>query len=113
MPALRPVLLLLAVALTSCATTPRRRSAPPDTVARVLALAQEYADGYYAQFPEESHLFGYPDPHPDRLSDLSPEGLRRWQAREDAWLAELKAIPPAALEGTPAAIPYASITAIG
>ncbi|MEE8175288.1 MAG: hypothetical protein V3T97_01595, partial [Gemmatimonadota bacterium] len=73
-------------------------------IARTLVIADEYVDGYYHQFPEEAYEVGYPNVPFDRLGDRSVEGLARWHAREDAWLEELGAIDPAALEGTEAAI---------
>ena len=76
-------------------------------VERATRIAQSYVDGYFEQFPEEAAGTGYPDAPLDRLGDWSLEALAAWEAREDAWLAELAAMDPTELAGTPAAVPYA------
>ena len=40
-------------------------------------------------------MFGVPGRHHDKLSDNSLESLKAWEAREDGWAAEAKAIDPA------------------
>ncbi len=77
---------------------PSGASGAGDPVARTQAIADEYVDGYYHQFPEEAYEVGYPNVPFDRLGDRSVEGLAAWHAREDAWLEELEAIDPATLE---------------
>jgi uncharacterized protein (DUF885 family) len=72
-----------------------------------IRIAQEYADGYYHQFPEEAYEIGYPDTPMDSLGDRSQAAMDAWRAREDAWLARLRAIDPAKVEGTDAAVPLA------
>ena len=108
MNALRPTNLLIAIALlaaTSCSSADSAgRSDPGETALRV---AQEFVDGYYHQFPEEAYEVGYPDTPMDSLGDRSQAAMEAWQSREDAWLATLRAIDPARLEGTDAAIPFA------
>jgi uncharacterized protein (DUF885 family) len=78
-----------------------------DARVRSLRVAQAFVDGYYHQFPEEAYEVGYPDTPMDSLGDRSESSMATWRAREDGWLAELRAIDPAVLEGTDAAIPYA------
>ncbi len=78
-----------------------------DPVADALRVAQEYVDGFYHQFPEEAYEVGYPDTPLDRLGDRSASAMDAWRAREDAWLAELRAIDPEAVQGTEAAVPLA------
>jgi uncharacterized protein (DUF885 family) len=73
---------------------------------RASAIAEEYVTAYYHQFPEEAYETGFPAPL-DRLGNRSREALAAWEAREDAWLAELGELDPASLEGTDAAVPYA------
>jgi uncharacterized protein (DUF885 family) len=75
-------------------------------VAEALSVADEYVEGYYEQFPEAAYEFGYAGPM-DRLGDRSPEAMRQWRDREDAWLDRLESIDSAALEGTRAAVPWA------
>jgi uncharacterized protein (DUF885 family) len=96
---------LAAIASASCS-----RPAPAqgeDATATARRVAQEFVDGYYHQFPDEAYENGYPDTPMDRLGDRSVAAIAAWQAREDAWLATLKQIDPAKLDGTDAAIPYA------
>ena len=102
---LRIVLLAVAVLATGCNQTP---AAPAEDVAATAnRVAQEFVDGYYHQFPEEAYEIGYPDTPMDRLGDRGVASMDAWRAREDAWLATLKQIDPAKLEGTDAAVPYA------
>ena len=75
--------------------------------ARALAVAQDFVDGYYHQFPEEAYEVGYPDTPMDRLGDRGLASMDAWRVREDGWLAELRGLDAAALQGTDAAIPYA------
>ena len=108
MNALRPTNLLIAIALlaaTSCSSTDS--AGRSDLVESALRVAQEFVDGYYHQFPEEAYEVGYPDTPMDSLGDRSQAAMEAWRAREDAWLATLRAIDPARLEGTDAAIPFA------
>ncbi|MFQ5888613.1 MAG: DUF885 family protein [Gemmatimonadota bacterium] len=107
-PAASPLLVAAGI-LGGCSGT--GESAPPEAgaeaVQEALAVAEEYVVGFYDQYPEEAPEAGYPDAPLDRLGDKSLEAIQGWQAREDAWLARLRAIDPADLEGTPAAVPYA------
>ncbi len=76
-----------------------------DAVTEALAIADEYVAGYYDQFPEEAYETGYPAAF-DRMGDHSPAARQAWKEREDAWLSRLRAIDPALLKGTEAAVPY-------
>ncbi|TFG51438.1 MAG: DUF885 domain-containing protein [Gemmatimonadales bacterium] len=96
---------LTLAATASCA--PSDAPKPSGAAATALRVAQEFVDGYYHQFPEEAFEVGYPDTPMDRLGDRGAAAMAAWRAREDGWLAELRGIDPAALEGTDAAIPYA------
>ncbi|HJS46787.1 MAG TPA: DUF885 domain-containing protein, partial [Gemmatimonadales bacterium] len=102
-----PVRLLphgLALLLAACAAP---SPASNEEAAEAIRIAQEYVDGYYHQFPEEAYEIGYPDTPMDRLGDRSPAAMDAWRAREDAWLAALRALDPANVEGTEAAVPLA------
>jgi uncharacterized protein (DUF885 family) len=104
----RSLRFLTVVAVTAAAScAPAVSSKPSDAAATALRVAQEFVDGYYHQFPEEAFEVGYPDTPMDRLGDRGAATMAAWRAREDKWLAELRAIPAADLEGTDAAIPYA------
>jgi uncharacterized protein (DUF885 family) len=85
-------------------------STPPpvsNPVKRALDVAHEIVDGYFGQFPEDAVATGYPSAPMDRLGDLSLEAVAAWEAREDAWLAELEGIGTDVVAGTEAAVPYA------
>ena len=97
-----PVLLVLMLVVAVACGPPG-----PTPADRVTALADAYVRDYLEAFPYTALSLGAPDEHPDQLADHSLEALGRWQAREDALLAELEALDPAALEGTPQAIPSA------
>jgi len=98
-------LIALAVIAASCA--PADSPTGEDPAATALRVAQEFVDGYYHQFPEEAYEIGYPDTPMDSLGDRGEPAMDAWRAREDGWLAELRAIDESQLEGTDAAIPFA------
>src|SRR2546422_725339 len=78
-----------------------------DSVAgRVRQLADSYLAAYFERHPDEATLDGVAGGPDDRLPDDSPLALAAWQAREDAWLAELRAIDPAPFGGRPEAVAY-------
>lgn len=64
----------------------------------VEAIADEYLSALLEYRPELGTIYSLPGAQHDRLADNSPEALAAWQAREDAWLAELDA------GGMPAAV---------
>ena len=99
---------LLAVAAHATVATcaPLSSPKPRDAVATSLRVAQEFVDGYYHQFPEEAFEVGYPDTPMDRLGDRGAAAMAAWRAREDRWLAELRSVRAADLEGTDAEVPY-------
>lgn len=97
----------LCVALLASACSDGSLRAPNDDASAAMAVAQDYVDGYYHQFPGEAYEIGYPDTPMDRFGDRSLRGIGAWQAREDAWLSTLRSLDSAALEGTSAAIPFA------
>ena len=97
-------LVYLPLALTlACA----REAPDPDPAAAAEAIAQDFVDGYYHQFPEEAYEVGYPDTPMDALGDRSQMAMEAWQAREDDWIARLAALDAASLEGTDGAVPHA------
>jgi len=100
------VLLGLPLALASCSADSGTAGAADDA-AVAIAVAQDYVDGYYHQFPGEAYEIGYPDTPLDRFGDRGVEAIAAWQDREDAWLESLRALDATSLEGTDAAIPYA------
>jgi len=67
----------------------------------VKALADAYLEGYFDRNPDQATLYGVPGRRHDRLPDNSLDALKRWQAKEDAWIAEAKAIDGAAIQAPP------------
>lgn len=96
--------LLLAISLALLAACAREPETTP--AERVNAIAAEFVDGYFAQFPEEIYEVGYPDGPDDRFGDHSEASRDAWNRRVDAWLAALDVIDPAALDGQPEAVAY-------
>src|SRR6266508_209778 len=73
------------------------------------ALADAFLAGYFDRFPETVTQYGVPGRRQDRLTDNSLEAQKAWDAREDAWLAELKQIDPAAIAAPPLRATYAIV----
>jgi uncharacterized protein (DUF885 family) len=97
-----------AALLAACAPGPSASAPTPgDAPARVTAVADHYLAGLFDFFPEYPTFFGAANVRHDRLRDPSPARLARWQSHEDAWLDSLRAIDPAVLDGTAAAVTYA------
>lgn len=74
---------------------PPAKAEPPD--ADVRSLADTYLAGLFDRNPEIATIYGVPGRRHDKLTDNSLPALRAWEAREDAWLGELKRIDPSAL----------------
>jgi len=92
----------VALALAALAT-----QAPGDSTARhVDAIADQYLAAWLSAFPETGTMFGIPGARHDRLRDVSAAAERRWQAREDGWLARLRAIDSGVLVGRPEWLTY-------
>jgi uncharacterized protein (DUF885 family) len=58
----------------------------------VEEIADEYLAAYLVRFPETGTWYSLPGARHDRLMDNRLAALAAWQAREDAWLAELVAL---------------------
>ena len=81
----------IALVLAACDNTPP----PPSAIEQ---LADEYLEGLMASDALMGTYYSIEGARHDRLPDNSLAGISAWQAKEDAWLAELERI------GTPAAI---------
>ncbi len=94
--------------LVSCGQGADVKTPPPadDPIASTLEIAEAYVDGYYQDFTDQAYDSGYTDLDYSRLVDHSLDALATWQHRVDTWLAGLRAIDPAALDGSDAAIVY-------
>jgi len=97
----RLIIIVLMALVVGCGGAPE-----PAASERVEAIASEFVNGYYSQFPEEAYESGFPDAPTDRFGDHSETRLAAWNAQVDAWLAELDALDPSLVSGTPAAVTY-------
>jgi uncharacterized protein (DUF885 family) len=74
---------------------------------RVRALADTYLTASFERFPELATLYGVPGHPHNALTDNSLAAQKAWEAREDAWLADLKQIDPASIVSAPLRATYA------
>jgi uncharacterized protein (DUF885 family) len=74
--------------------------------ARVNRLADEYMAAYVKRSPEFATQRGLADTDHGAVVDNSLAALAAWRAREDGWLAAVRAIDPGTLEGEPAWATY-------
>jgi uncharacterized protein (DUF885 family) len=81
-----PPVAVLAVLL---AVAPRS----PDGDRRALAIADAFVAASFEREPLEATEAAWPGAAHDRLPDRSATSRAAWEAREDAWLAELAALP--------------------
>ena len=87
-------LLAVLLALAACSKeAPEHPVAATDADPRSIEeIADEFLAAYMERYPSMATAYsleGFPQ---DKLYDNSPEALAAWQAREDAWLAELRDI---------------------
>ncbi len=74
--------------------------APAESPRSVEAIADEFLEAYLERHPEVGTYLSLPGARHDRLMDNSLRALAAWQAREDAWLAELDALATPAEVGS-------------
>jgi uncharacterized protein (DUF885 family) len=104
---IRPRFVIFPPLLLALAATPAAgQGAPADDAARVTALADDYVRAFVASYPEGAVFAGLTMERHDGLSDNSLAGVRAWQAREDAWAAELARIDGTRLRGRPEWVTY-------
>src|SRR6185295_10560431 len=96
---------LASIAAAGCGGGRAAVTASP--AARVKALADAYLAAYFERFPEQITQYGVPGHRQDGLTDNSLAADRAWEAREDAFLADLKPIDPAAIDAPPLRATYA------
>ena len=75
--------------------------------ARVKALADAYLSGFFDRNPDQATYFGVPGRHHDQLPDNSLAAQKAWEAKEDAWLKDARAIDPADIQTGPLKATYA------
>jgi uncharacterized protein (DUF885 family) len=97
---------LLALSTLACNDKPQQPAAQSSD-AHVKALADTFLAASFERNPEQITQFGIPNHRQDKLTDNSLDALKAWQAREDAWLAELKQIDPATINAPPLRATYA------
>ncbi len=102
---------LFVLILTAACRTPAERStpAPPPSDDRAKSLADAYLDGYFERNPESVTYYGVRGRRHDRLSDNSPDALKAWRSKEDAWLREAQTINPATIAAAPLKATYAIV----
>jgi uncharacterized protein (DUF885 family) len=99
----------LCVTVCACNTSSQKsqESAAPASDAHVKALADTFLAASFERNPEQITMYGVPNHRQDKLTDNSLDAIKAWQAREDAWLAELKQIDPATISAPPLRATYA------
>src|SRR6266511_3815583 len=75
----------------------------------VRTLADTFLTAYFDRFPETATQYGVPGRRHDKLTDNALEAQKAWEAREDAWLGELKQIAPATIAASPLRATYAIV----
>lgn len=100
---------LVAAALAASCVAPTPSQGPPPADDRVTALADTYLNGYLDRYPEQITYFGMLGRHHDRITDNSLAALSAWEAKEDVWLADAKAIDPEAIASPPLRATYAIV----
>ncbi len=96
---------ILALLLAACSE--RAPEAADNRTAEIVnRIANEFVDGYYAQYPEEVYEIGYPDSPMDRFGDHSEASTTQWSTKVDAWLAALDGIDLETVEASSTALTY-------
>lgn len=86
--------LLCLLLIMSCSTESTDAPTPATEPAQrsIETIADEYLAAMLERYPSFGTSLSIPDTRHDKLFDNSLTALAAWQAREDAWLAELHAI---------------------
>lgn len=105
MPIIRLTICILTLMLAACSEPPAG-PASSSTADLVNRIANEFVDGYYAQYPEEVYEIGYPDSPMDRFGDHSETSTAEWNAKLDGWLVALDGIDLVSVEESSTALAY-------
>ncbi len=93
------ILLTLGVVLSFSACD-RGGSVTPTVPSQIEALADEYLSATFERYPGWATYLAIEGADHGRLEDNSLAALKQWQAQEDAWLAQIKAIDPSQVIGS-------------
>ena len=91
-------LLTVCTVVSSCRRSEAPAPAPEPADTRVRALADAYVDGFLNEFPEQVTSYGIAGRRHDRLTDNSLTALATWQAQEDRWLSDVRALDPVRIQ---------------
>jgi uncharacterized protein (DUF885 family) len=102
--------LVLLLPVVACSGAPQQkvvaaRHEPAD--ANVKALADAYLAGFFDRNPDQATNYGVPGRRHDQLPDNSLAAQRAWEAKEDAWLKEARAIDAVDIQSSPLKATYA------
>jgi uncharacterized protein (DUF885 family) len=78
-----------------------------EPAATIDAIASEFLDSYFGQFPEEVYEVGYPNAPNDRFGDHSTDAISAWDKQVDDWITALNAVDMTRLAGSPQSVTYA------
>lgn len=95
--------------VSACSTPPPSAPKPEPADGKVKALADAYLAGFFERNPDQLTYYGVPNSHHDKLPDNSTTAVKAWEAKEDAWLADAKAIDPTRIEGESLKATYAIV----
>jgi uncharacterized protein (DUF885 family) len=101
------VCLSTSIALSACAQPETPKAARADE--QVKALADTYLNGWFDRNPDQITFYGIPGRQHSRLPDNSAAALETWQAKENVWLTDAKAIHPNAIESPSLRATYAIV----
>jgi uncharacterized protein (DUF885 family) len=101
---------LLVLGAVACGGAPQQPVAaahhePAD--GKVKALADAYLSGFFDRNPDQATYYGVPGRHHDQLPDNSLSSQKAWEAKEDAWLKDARAINAADIQAAPLKATYA------
>lgn len=99
----------LCAGMIACQTPEGPGSTASSTDDRAKALADVYLEGHFDRNPDQATYFGVQGRRHDRLPDISLDALRTWQAKEDAWLADARAIDLASIQAARLRATYAIV----
>ena len=85
---------MLAACAAACSRPPEKPAQPPPADPKAQAFADGFVSAYFDRYPETATEFGVPGRHHDALEDNSLDALKAWETKEDAMLADAKAIDP-------------------